>query len=325
MRIYLLSFLLLASASSIVEGQWTQIYQTDSYDCPKGVHYEIVGMSFFGKDSGIVCSEKFYSDSTIINLIAGLIVATTIDGGKTWDKRPLDTILIVDIIGERFSFIDINRIWIVSWPGIYYTSDAGRTWQMKTSLLDTLSPLSYCLYFQDSLLGFAGEGGLAVSRTSDGSKNWNRVHKVEVNDGNYDLHNIAFSNTKNGIAIGAEFQTMALRTNDGGMTWSRDSGDQSMYHAVAPETPFSLSYPDPAHAFLSISFGEFYSSSDSGKTWEQIGGYSPLGATMRSISFFDSVRGIAVAPDTSTMIGYTSDGGKSWQQFSLNSGDNDLM
>ncbi|MFI5265009.1 MAG: WD40/YVTN/BNR-like repeat-containing protein, partial [Candidatus Kapaibacterium sp.] len=268
--------------------------------------------------------QKYYSDSAYGEFLKGFTIATTTNGGKTWNEQPLDTNIIINWTWDNFSCFDINHIWLTSWPGIYYSSDAGRTWQMKTSLLDTLSPLPYCLSFQDSLNGFAGEGGLAISKTTDGGKKWNQVHNIEVNDGNYDLHHIAFSGPKNGIAVGAEFQTMALRTNDGGINWTKDSGNATIYHAVAPETPKSLSYPDPKHAFLSTLFGYLYGSSDSGKTWNQIGEREPLGATIQSISFFDSARGIAVVSDTSTIIGYTSDGGKSWQKFPLPTSINDF-
>jgi photosystem II stability/assembly factor-like uncharacterized protein len=258
--------------------------------------------------------------------LKGFIIATTTNAGKTWDERPIDTNLIIAWNWDNFSCFDINHIWLTSWPGIYYSSDAGRTWQLKTSLPGTLSPLPYCLSFQDSLNGFAGEGGLAISRTTDGGRNWNRVSKSASSNGNYDLHHIAFSGPKNGIAIGAEYQTMALRTNDGGISWSRDSGNQSIYHAVAPETPLSLSYPDPKHAFFSILFGYLYGSSDSGKTWSEIIVQDSLRATYQSISFFDSLRGIAAIRDTSviTIAGYTSDGGKNWQRFPLPGTINDF-
>lgn len=297
MRNYLIPFLLLTLISNAANGQWIQIYQTDTCTCPEGQHLPVIGMGFFGKDSGIVWSKKYGDNGS---------VATTTNGGKTWDTYRL----VSNVTGSSAAFTDINHLWLNDGNIIYHSSDGGRNWRADT-LRDTISSNITSLYFLDSLTGFAGGEGLMIFKTSDGGIHWNRVRDPDKNiqNGLYEIHHFSFSTPLLGLAIGADYHSYVLRTTDGGLNWLTVSD----LDGVSAEA-FSLSYPDWQHAYICTAY-YLYSSSDSGKTWGQVGSRLPLGAFFRSISFLDSLRGIAVVSDSPLVAGYTSDGGKSWRRF----------
>ncbi len=293
MKTYFLSLLFLFLTLSDAQSQWTQVYQTDSCNCSLG-RWPIRGMAFFGSDSGVVFDN--------------FLLSTTIDGGTTWKRNLLDRSISNQCCLKEMAFTDINHVWFNFSQFVYHSSDAGLHWE-KDSIADELGYSITSLYFRDSLNGFAGGEGLLMFKTSDAGKTWQRCHQPETTEGNYEIHQIAFASPQIGIATAAEFQTLILRTTDGGEHW-RNLSD--LGHGIAGSTPRSLSFPDPAHAFF-CTLAHLYNSSDSGKSWKQIVD-APINSFL-SISFADSAKGISIVSRSTFTVGYTSDHGDSWRSF----------
>ena len=305
--------LFLALPYSFAQGQWKKIYETDYSNYQPDIRNPITGLVFFGSDSGIIVLNKsiiFGKDT-----IPVLVTSYTIDGGKNWHDRLATTYPY----GRGIAAFNINNIWLNNAPFIYHSTDGGFNWETD-SVRDSLGYTIRSLYFLDSLNGVAGGGGMTMFRTSDGGKNWQRVHDPETDAAHYPIYYIAFSSTKDGIATTLDVGTWVLRTNDGGFSWKFTT---DIFTAVANRS-YGLSYPDPRNAFL-CDRNAIHHSTDSGMTWHQVGVLQPLGGYLRSIAFADSLHGIAEAitkyNQTDTMIfGYTSDGGISWRKVIIDSG-----
>jgi photosystem II stability/assembly factor-like uncharacterized protein len=286
-----ITLFLIAMSCGIANAQWTKVYQPDSCDCISG---SLTSMAFFGNDSGVVC----WGQTSI-----------TTDGGNRWQANQRNPIVIE---GPGGAFTDINHIWFNYEAFVYYTSDAGKTWVTDTNN-DSLGSSANCIYFIDSLVGFEGGPGLLMFRTSDGGKNWQRVH--DETDSNYEVNQIQFCSPKVGIATCGQFVSSIARTTDSGKTWT-------IINQFAGSASRSLSYPDPLDAWFTD--GSFlYHSSDSGLTWTTVSGTIVPHLSVGSICFVDSLHGIATSPGLGAtyplFIGYTSDGGKSWQTTSIDS------
>lgn len=294
MRISIIALLFIVLTCCVANSQWTQIYQTDSCHCTSGTtgRYRIDGMAFFARDSGIVIGNN---------------IATTIDGGITWHEINWDTSIIR---GYSYAFSDINHIWVNNAPYIYRSSDGGLKWE-RDSISDSLGYSVRTLYFLDSLNGVAGGGGMTMFRTTNGGKDWRRVHDPELEAMYYPINYIAFATPEIGIATTYDVGTWVLVTNDGGMNWKFTT---NIYQAVANRS-VALSYPDPHHAFFCTPF-TLYRSVDSGETWKGAGNSLPAGNNFRSMIFADSLHGIAALTGP-FRTAYTSDGGNNWQLFIL--------
>jgi photosystem II stability/assembly factor-like uncharacterized protein len=308
-----ITLFLIAMSCGIANAQWTKVYQTDSCDCSLGIHVPLAGMAFFGNDTGIVCSAG-----------KGAVTAATLDGGLSWDTITIDPSVLDDIgsplFGSNSSFLDVNHIWFCNGAAVCHTNNAGKTWVVDTnhdSLGDAKS-----IYFVDSLVGFeGGEQALMVFRTSDGGKNWSSMKGPLVNDpaGNYGVDQIEFCTPKLGLAICSQLNGLMLRTTDSGMSWALTTD----INYVGFGQPVCLSYPDSHNAWYTDG-GYILHSSDSGLTWTVVCSEIAPQSPFRSISFVDSLHGIAVASaglyhTDPIIIGYTSDGGQSWQTSSVDS------
>ena len=113
---------------------------------------------------------------------------------------------------------------------------------------------------------------------------------------------------------------LILRTTDSGMTWALTTDIDHFGYGQAVVSGLT-----PTHTMRGTRTGQFLEhSTDSGLTWTIIGAYTPLGGYFHSISFVDSLHGIATASSGRSLIfGYTSDGAQSWQTTSIDSEAND--
>ncbi len=307
MKKIVISVALTLIACNIATAQWMKVYQTDSCDCFFQSGFPLAGMGFFGKDSGAVCSE------------GSGVTAVTLDGGLSWDTIPIDLSVVENIhpplyeLGSTSCFLDVNHIWFCNGAGVCHTNNAGKTWVVDSNR-DSLGFTAQSIYFVDSLVGFEGGESLMMYRTSDGGKSWSIVHSESDGYG-YNVYQIKFCNPKLGLAICGDLVGLILRTTDSGMTWALTT---DIYHVGFGQAD-CLSYPDPHNAWFTDG-GFLWHSTDSGVTWNHVGAEYPIGGQLISISFIDSLHGIGTAENgTSFVFGYTSDGGNSWQTFSIDS------
>ena len=118
------------------------------------------------------------------------LIHRTLDGGKTWSVFGTGTLYIL-----RLSFVDSNTGWAVSYTGeIFYTSDGGNNW--RTSEKTCAQKIDD--FYEQNL----GKGKYLG-------------YKAQVDCPT--LSDIQFTNTKEGIAIGANGRI--IKTTDGGVNW----------------------------------------------------------------------------------------------------------
>ncbi len=303
MKQIVITLIFILTTCTIASAQWTKVYQTDSCHCTYFTRWPLEGMEFFGDDSGVICAE---GDG---------FTALTLNGGTSWDKiydNPNVSWNFSDLITGRNSyFLDVNHIWFCSNSIMYHTSNGGKDWELDTNQISNAEANTIqSIYFVDSLTGFEGGDGYSLFRTSDGGKNWSLVYDSASGDGG--VYQIKFCTPKLGLALCGEYLTYILRTTDGGINWTNDTVGRGF-------APTGLSYPDPRNAWYTDEL-RLYHSTDSGLTWNIVTD-EPLGyGGIRSSCFLDSIHGIATGGDPDTLkIGYTSDGGKSWQTTTLDS------
>lgn len=214
-------------------------------------------------------------------------VLRTVDGGATWEARPVPG-------AEDMAFRDIHafsdREAVVLSIGagtasrIYRTVDGGESWTLSFRNEDP-DAFFDCLSFWDRDRGFAFsdsvDGEFVLIRTVDGGATWTRVDPARVPDARPGEGAFAASGTcvvtgPDGLgwfATGASgVDTRVVRTGDYGETW-----------AEAPT-------PVPSAA------------SDEGLT---------------SLAFFDARRGAAfggLALDSAVNVVVTEDGGATWRE-----------
>jgi photosystem II stability/assembly factor-like uncharacterized protein len=161
----------------------------------------------------------------------------TTDGGNTWHEVYADVPDSTDFYfaGKEMYFLNENIGWIAgagfhndtSGAAFLYTMDCGESWDVTWISLDS-DDYNYALnsiYFVDSTLGWTvGEGGLIVKYTE--RDQWQTQSQVT----DLPLKDVFFSDKDNGWIAGGylneqDFQSILLKTIDGGITWKeiRDS------------------------------------------------------------------------------------------------------
>ena len=305
MKHIVITVILILIACNTASAQWTKVYQTDSCHCSLFTRWPLVGMGFWGSDSGVLCEE-----------VNG-ITALTLDGGMSWNAAD-DPNLTINFpkpnFGSNSSFLDINHIWLCNEALVHRTNDGGKSWELDTNK-NPDAFIARCIFFVDTLIGFEGGPGI-IYRTSDGGKNWDSVQVPGGDSSDFDVYQIQFCNPKIGLAICNDYAGLILRTTDSGITWALTTPPDWAQLGSAQ----SLSFPDLKDAWFADDFDIFHST-DTGSTWTRISGQIETFSSFTSISFLDSIHGIASAngsPSSKSLIrGYTSDGGKSWRTDSV--------
>lgn len=151
----------------------------------------------------------------------------TEDGGTTWSKVPLpsnfalpeDVAEIVepgDVLLYDVEFPTPDQGWAVGEFGVIFaTSDAGKTWTMQQSPVETTL---FGVYFADAQNGWATGIEQVLLRTTDGGQTWRQLEVPGAKGFVLGIYDVAVRGTV-GWAIGDS--GLLLRTTDGGETWGQ--------------------------------------------------------------------------------------------------------
>jgi photosystem II stability/assembly factor-like uncharacterized protein len=140
----------------------------------------------------------------------GAVIHKTTDGGNTWTKKVLST--VIGEMGFQIQFVDTNN----GWASVYnYSSgnmvtlrstNGGNTW-------DTVAT-SGIFYFVDASNGWS-IGGTKIYHTTNGGSNWSLQYTSAGTGG---FNTIQFTDLNHGWVVGDS--SKILKTINGGTTWT---------------------------------------------------------------------------------------------------------
>ena len=299
-----------------------------------------------------------YSMDSLQAWVAGAGIFHTGDGGATWEAQLTGYnsnfagisscdgthLLAVGSVGIALSskdgginwnpssgsatFNNLNKVcfpgpaegWSIGSAGtIIHTVDKGDTWERQTS--GTNRDL-WSVAFTDTLHGWvAGDTG-TILHTSDGGTSW----LAQTSGSLRNFRAISFTDNAHGWVAGDS--GTILHTPDGGTTWENQQSN-------SPASLVSLSFPDSLHGWAAGNTESglvLLHTNDGGTAWLEQGNTGingPNGATQ--VFFTDSLHGWWMlswnnwgggGPDGNTAyyapIKYTTDGGKTWADQSIN-------
>ncbi len=251
----------------------------------------------------------------------GKILRTT-DGGRMWHEIYLSAEHAA-LFGElgsmnvKLDFVTPSQGWLMADSGTWRTSDGGTQWRrISTNLYDGL----YFVDEQHGWISLAEEDGQRGYITQDAGHTWQSCDAVLNGDAPVPRQ-AYFHTSQQGWAItsqtGKDRQTTygIARTSDGGCRWQ-----QVWISDEDPDERFSaLHFINEREGWLA---GEYrlYHTTDGGKTWL----HAPIPTEEMQLSglyFADSNNGwIIAAPKTDDTTGVyrTTNGGKRWQQLTVN-------
>lgn len=252
-----------------------------------------------------------FDELTAIAMSAGPGAASriykTIDGGASW--KLMITNPDPNGFWDAMDFWDANNGVVFGDPvdgqfQVLTTSDAGKTWRAAATDPRQLAALANegafaasgtCLSVKGTSDVWFVTGGAEITRvfhSPDRGRTWSHsVTQIPAAAAPRGLFSVAFSDAKNGFAVGGDYQKTTLaslngvRTEDGGKTW-QDA-------PILPAGFLSVVTTIPGASQVLVAGGLTGSgvSVDGGKTW-QVLGTTPLNA----LSFANQHSGWAIGP-----------------------------
>lgn len=190
----------------------------------------------------------------------------TEDGGENWRMINMDR-HAPDLKQDYFfsiTFFDENNGVVHNQSSVYYTTDAGETWERSavtnTEFEDRVHLLSFrhlCYLDQSTLIGVGKDA--QIYRSEDAGRSWFIVSSEYLSGKTY-MH-VAFRNDKHGYILPDDLtEGKFLETEDGGLTWKMvDPGKSILYHCMTFVND-SVYYAGGSHAAI-------IKTEDSGHTW----------------------------------------------------------
>jgi photosystem II stability/assembly factor-like uncharacterized protein len=266
---------------------------------PASVKYDVVlhDMQFFDDKNG-VASGSFET------------IATTNDGGKTWNVIHQNSIAVYSARKrspyKSIHFFDQKTGWVIDGLGVNYTEDGGKTFVQKfkaTSLKD--------VHFYDKTNGVIA-GGDKVYFTKDGGETWKVCHMES-----YAFYQGVHMTSPTDVVITANLinkpAVFKINTNEkvtsGRVYYKKDENS----HCRA----YKLEFINNKTGFVIGRAGYLIKSSDGGKTWSKrmLGSSTIHNLDLIDIAFKDDQVGWITAWDIVKKINIiyvTTDGGETW-------------
>ena len=311
----------------------------DSTDILAGLKFRNIGPAIAGGRVSSVVGIPGKPNIYYIGAAGGGVFKTT-DGGNSWkavfEKEPVSSIGAVTVAHSNPSLVWVGtgeaniRNDIADGKGIYFSPDAGATWQCM-GLKDAgqigkviIDPDNPDIVFAASMgHAWAPNKERGLFKTTDGGKNWKKVLYINDSTG---VRDVIFDPGNPKVMFAASWQVIRhpwalidggegsgiYRSNDEGETWTKlKSGLPGgiigrIALAAAPTNP------DHIYALIEAKHGVLWETKDLGEHWHQVSNNK----TMDVRPFYFS--NMEVAPDNenkiyflSFLMSVTTDGGKS--------------
>ncbi|MCX6146385.1 MAG: YCF48-related protein [Candidatus Kapabacteria bacterium] len=284
---------------------WKKQFDDSSYNINKIV--------FFDSKNGFAVGDKVDSVGRTLSSAA----FKTSNGGSNW-------ILHSDsLINSKYSFLsnvfylDISNVWITGGthylltkdtvaprPFICKSSDGGNSWRLDTIGMSNIQHYIYGIFFKDIQNGWAYGGfekistsinprlsGNIIYKTTNGGASW-KICYIKDTTAVGVVRSLIMVDSLNGFAVGRDYYSLLLYTQDAGNTWNK------AYGAFANFPEFSnITFVDRLTGWINgnSANGKFstYHTEDGGESWYLQENISET----NNISFVDSKHGWSASPD----------------------------
>lgn len=249
--------------------------------------------------------------SRFIYICCLVIIATSVAFPQTgWSKGPSES--KSDLVAVYFTTSENG--WVAGDNGyLASTSDGGRTW--KTYPLNTTEDINE-IYFRNEKNGYL-VAGKKLFITADAGSTWRETVIYRPGDfrgGTPEFLSIRFADKKRGLVVGSVLNragnvidSLVIRTEDGGVTWSR---------VVVPSKRelFHLDYSGSSNAWIVGDEGVILTTANGGETW--LAQNSRTRLALFNVDFRDDKEGYAVGEKG--LVLRTENGGLNWQRVIVN-------
>ena len=174
---------------------------------------------------------KMYDSRSGILYAVDNSIRRTIDGGVTWSSIPSAQITI-----STFTYLNDRVLLALEGKLIYRSDDSGLVWRQYGNLPFS----SYKMVFADSSHGWASSEQDIIMATVDGGVSWT----TQLNKGTDGIIDLAFNNTKQGIAVG--YLLTRFETINSGTTWTQDNS--SLPEKIGYDAITAVQFPFPEYA-----------------------------------------------------------------------------
>jgi len=261
---------------------------------PSNTTGDLVAVFFTSSEKGWIAGDDGY-------------LASTVDGGRTWAKFPIDT---TENISEIYFRNDDNG-YLVAGQKMFITRDGGKSWQdiriYRSDEFGAGRPDFLSIRFTDKKRGYvvgsvqrkSGDDEVVVDsllmRTEDGGDTWRRI-TVPVKT---ELFHLDFNNNSHGWVVGDG--GLIMHTTDEGRTWQRQTTGTTM-------PLYNVDFRDDHEGYVVGKSGTILRTENGGATWQNVA--TNFKDTFMRVDFADDKNG--------WIVGYageilrSNDKGKSW-------------
>lgn len=275
----------------VIFGTGTTLSQSGWSKSPSGTNTDLVAVYFTSADDGWIAGDNGY-------------LASTFDGGRTWDTYPLNT---TEDINEIY-FRNEKNGYLVAGKKMFITNDAGATWRetviyrpgdFKNGIPEFLS-----IRFADKKRGIVVGSVLnrsgavidsLVMRTTDGGENWRRI----IVPSKTEIFHLDYNGNSHGWIVGDE--GVILATVDGGDTWVVQNSKTRL-------ALFNVDFRDENEGYAVGEKGLILRTENGGLTWQRVMTNHPV--NLMRVDFADDKNGWIVG--YGGIVLRSSDKGRTW-------------
>jgi len=233
----------------------------------------------------------------------GSVILKTTDGGKNWIKININSGVIIKDL-----FVKNNKTWFIGSGSSVFTSDTN--WNNFKMISKLPSVYLYSISVKGNKIIAGGFYGMEL-KSDDNGVNW-KASFTGVNGKCTKINNLYFVDENLGFA--AKSRGQLIKTENGGGTWTELIAPNNSIFAVYNDvffydklTGFVVGRDKNKNSIIS-------STTDGGKTWKDT--TSVFKNELNTVYFATKLSGVVAGSKMS--LGYTEDGGKTWNQSKIN-------